>query len=418
MKTNQTDRRPVICIADAEERTGGGHYISHFCQYTRLLIQSGARVVALCPYPEAVRTLLGAEALHGNDALFILKTTPHPEIRTPAKKGFRKLRRRTGLIRRWRRLSDAITAAERHCGLTVDHVFVTDLPSFSIFYRHSLTGPIDRAFRRPWSAWSYDSSFFSRSGGAGEAQILKKNLPGCFFSKHLHRIFHIDEALVLEVNRLTGSGKFRYVPDVTDTALPSTMPELAAQIKARAGSRKIIILPGVQGKRKGLYTALQLAAQRPDLFFAFAGPLDRADHPPGGIEQLRQFMNTPPENCFFHLHRIDREEELNALICAAHAVWAVYPNHPHASGILLKAALFSKPVLIADNAPLMCDLAKRYRIATPVPPGNLSACSAALDCALAAPAPAKPDRIQHDYSPGKLQGIIQEFVSGLRHTEG
>jgi hypothetical protein len=407
------NKRPVICVTDSEERDYGGHYVSHFCQYTRLLIQSGARVVAICPYPEMVRRMLSADGVTESDVLSIQEITAHPKIKMPVRKGFRKLCRRIGAIRRWKKLAEDVQFAERQLNLKIDHVFMANVPSFAFLYERVLVKIIDRVFRKPWSAWSYDSSFFRHSKGVYEDWILKKNYPGCLHSKYLHRIFHIDEQLVHEMNRIGGTvNKFCYVPDVTDTRLPESLPTWIRNIRDQASTKKIVLLPGVQGQRKGLYIALELAKKRSDLFFVFAGPLDPDDHPPGGLDRLRRLMTEPPGNCFFHMLRIESEKDFNALICAADAIWAVYSGHLTGSGIWVKSAFFKKPIVIADNAPLMCAWAEKYQFGIPVQADSLPECSIALDRLLAGEeTPAVLPELLQDFSTDRLQQIMKSFVS-------
>ena len=403
----------MICIIDSEVRTGGGHYISHFCRYTSLLVQSGARVIAICPYAETVRGLLSADGVTEGEDLSIQEITAYPKIKIPVKRGARKLCRRIGVIRRWKKLANDVRFAERQCNLKIDHVFMADFSSFAFLHEHALVKIIDRIFSKPWSAWSHDTSFFRHSKGVYEDWILKKTCTGCAHSKHLYRIFHIDEQLVHKMNRINGAtNKFSYVPDVTDTRLPESLPTWIKNIRDQAKTRKIILLPGVQGQRKGLHTVLELAKERPDLFFVFAGPLDPGDHPPGGLDQLRKLVDSPPENCFFRIQRIEPERELNAMICAADAIWAVYSGHLTGSGIWVKSAFFKKPIVIADNAPLMCTWAEKYQFGIPVQADSLPACSAALDRLLAGKEnPEVLPELLQDFSADRLQQIMKSFVS-------
>ncbi|MBI9020707.1 MAG: hypothetical protein JEZ10_05575 [Verrucomicrobia bacterium] len=416
--TSQIDRRPVICITDSESRADCGHYITHFCLYIRLFIEAGADVVALCPYPEAVRTELNAYGFSAEEFLFIGHINPHPGIRQPTRRGFRKLYRGAGLIRRWKRLATEIRNARKASDLRIDHVFLADLPSFSLFYKPSAARWIDLVFRTPWSAWSYDSSIYRHAGGVFEDPVLERIRPGYIHSKYFHAIFHIDEHLSLEMNQLfSPKVPFRYVPDIADHALPDRDPKLIREIKQAARQRKIIVLPGVQSRRKGLYIALQLAEKRPDLFFVFAGPLDPQDHPAGGLESIRTLIETPLENCFFHMHRLELEADLNAIISASDVVFAVYPGHLNSSGILIKSAFLKKPAIIADDAPLMKEYAEKYQIGFPVSSNNLSACSDAIDRAIASKnASPKYARLQHDFSEDRLKEVLHDFVSTIRQS--
>ena len=409
--------RPVICVADPENRESGGHYIFYFCLHAKTFIECGARVIAITPYADIIRKELSDDGIVEGDTLAILEIKPHPQIKIPRKKGLRKLVRRTGLIWRWWKLSKNVKNAGRQCGMTIDHVFITDLPTFVPFYERRLTCIIDWIFSYKWSAWSYDPSFYRHKNGVYSDETLKKTCPGSVYSKRLNRIFHIDSDLVKAVNRATHPfGTFCYIPDVINTKLPTDIPEWISDLRTRAGSKKIVVLPGVQGSRKGMYDLLSLAEKRMDLFFIFAGPLDPGDHPPDGLDKIHRMEDYLPDNCFFRLQRIPCETTFNALICTADAVWAVYRNHLTSSGVMIKSICFGKPVLIAEDAPMMHALARKYRAGTPVPAGNLQACSDALDRVLSSPNSAPSVRAQHDFSIERFAEVINRFTAELAQT--
>src|SRR5690606_17180288 len=113
---------------------------------------------------------------------------------------------------------------------------------------------------------------------------------------------------------------------------------------------------------KGVATMARLAVEHPELdaTFLFAGEVEwRAFSAEelGWIKRARELRG----RVVFHGRRIPDEASYNALVRACSVLWAVYPNSPHSSNTLTKAAVFERPVLAADGH-LMARRIREYRL--------------------------------------------------------
>jgi hypothetical protein len=199
------------------------------------------------------------------------------------------------------------------------------------------------------------------------------------FRHHLCRGFGIlDEQLVGRLARSTGKPVF-VVPDLTDErpATSSADRVLGAQLKRFAAGRPIVGLLGHLKKSKGLLTFLE-AAQLPgaaNVCFALAGEVIWDSVAPQADQIKRLLANSP--NIWSHLARIPNEPCFNDLLAAGDVVFAAYWDFPHSSGMVTKAAVFHKPLIVSDGH-LMAERVRRYHLGEVIPQRDARALLEAL----------------------------------------
>jgi len=85
-------------------------------------------------------------------------------------------------------------------------------------------------------------------------------------------------------------------------------------------------------------------------FFLLAGKFDIKNFPEHEQKEIRRLLQTKGrDNCYFRLTHIDSPPEFNALVDCCDVLYLAYKNHYHSSGLLAKAALFNKPVIVSNG---------------------------------------------------------------------
>jgi hypothetical protein len=364
-----------------------GHYEGIFCLYAKALLKNGCRVSAVCPKPDLIRKQIGPLA----DQCTFHQT-----------KG-------RNLKSKYRRLKPLTRALWWVCaGRTIRKIHRQDGHSGPVFFMNinHLRGKLwsdnlsDCLMPCPWSAFTYDSSSVR-----GKPVDLKQQFN--FLNAKQCKAFGVtDEKMTEPMQRAFPQLHIQFLPDTTPEEVSSS--PLAEQILEFSKGRKIVGLLGMLHKRKGLLDALKLAKLRPDLFFVFAGAYD-LNKMSGEEKQFAQsFFGTPPENCFLHLERIESEAEFNAVVQQMDVIFAVYPDFTNSSGLLTKAGLFGKPILVAAGNTCMADRVQNYNLGLAVPAGDVQVCSNALD-RLLTEAPRTPDKFQNDFSEKTLQTALDNL---------
>ncbi|MDA1045150.1 MAG: glycosyltransferase [Verrucomicrobia bacterium] len=135
-----------------------------------------------------------------------------------------------------------------------------------------------------------------------------------------------------------------HCPDSTDTSLANTSvwPGL---IRERRKGRKVVGLLGQLAARKGLHTLL--AASRckgsENWLYLFAGSVEGEDR-----ERIERAAEAQ-DNVLVIPERIELESEFNAILNECDVLFAVYPLFAHSSGLVTKAGMFKKPILVSKG---------------------------------------------------------------------
>lgn len=171
----------------------------------------------------------------------------------------------------------------------------------------------------------------------------------------IHMCFgHCKGIGIQDKNVLTGLQKWIanvpvvVFPQITDTTVAGSLE--TESIKRQARGRCIIGLLGVLHPRKGLRNFLRIAYESDSnkTFFVLAGNFDIDEYPAAErAEILRLLEINGRDNCCFRLTHTDNPLEFNALVDCCDVLYLVYREHFHSSGLLAKAAMFRKPVIVS-----------------------------------------------------------------------
>ncbi len=176
------------------------------------------------------------------------------------------------------------------------------------------------------------------------------------------------------------------LPDFADLSQPDAHYPLTAELKRKAGRRKVISLLGSIGERKGIRLLLDVMAQLPadEYFFLVAGKSWLT----GELLRAVQDAGATRNNCLFSLERIPDEACFNALVAASDVLFAVYRRFTGSSNLLTKAAAFARPIVVSRGE-CMGKRVERYGIGLSVPETDAAACRQAIVrlCREGAPCP-------------------------------
>lgn len=353
-----------------------GHHPMYFSQFTASFLRCGARVIGLCPEPDAARRDLlqvvdpdlVAARVHfhrlpvGSRSFFDGRFEGDP-VRT---------------FGRWRTAADTLAAAEATCGLRADLVYFPYLDSYLRF----LPFPAIPRFllNRPWSG------LYLRNHHHGEAPSLKKSLrllakgDALLRSDFCRGIGVLDERFIPAMET-PGGIRITAYPDVTQTDLPTDPYPLALEIQRKAAGRTIVGMIGLE-RRKGFLTLLRTAKLAREVglacYFVCAGKIHLAEFTAAEQAEI-QLLSEGIPNLHFDpaAGRIPSEADYNSLFGTFRIAWAAYEGFEGSSGTLGKAAAFETPCL-ATAGECVGSRVETYCLGLTIQEGNASQALAAL----------------------------------------
>jgi hypothetical protein len=169
------------------------------------------------------------------------------------------------------------------------------------------------------------------------------------------------------------SKTFTYLPDITDSSLPSKSAQIVNDIQAKAGGRHIIFMGGAIAGKKNLaswYELIRLADPK-QWYFVQIGKIYHEALTPHDRQMFEEVSRHPPENLYLKDEYLSDEKIFNQVIATAHIIFAVYRDFTISSNMLGKAAAFNKPIVVAEGH-LMAERVERYRLGCAVPEHDVS----------------------------------------------
>jgi hypothetical protein len=98
---------------------------------------------------------------------------------------------------------------------------------------------------------------------------------------------------------------------------------------------------------------------------------------PDEDDQAIRHMLQESANIWCLPKRIVDETHLNHLMSKCQVLFAAYLDFPHSSGIMSKAALLEKPMVVSDGY-LMAERTRKFNLGEVIPQGNHAACLGAI----------------------------------------
>lgn len=224
----------------------------------------------------------------------------------------------------------------------------------------------------PWAGLCITPDNLSEQQGA-------QKLPAYYLLSNYQGTCFLDEALPQRYRKQYPDKHFEFLPDITETALPTTPNPLALDIKHRAAGRKIVFMGGSIGKQKNLaqWVDLVLNLDPTQWYFVQIGRINVNNLTPADEQALALLTQQQPANLYIHADYLPDERVFNAIIAASDVIFAVYRNFYRSSNMLSKAAYFEKPILVADNC-LMGERVTKYEIGLAVPADHSEGIQAGL----------------------------------------
>lgn len=311
-----------------------GHAETQQEHYVKMMLDQGWRVIVLTGWPyQTARWACGLDSLQ-RDRLYV-----HPMSARP-----------TGLLQRlfkWHWFHNQVRQAEKQSGWVVDIVLISWLDGM----RHSLlTAWFTRfEFQYPWVGLYFMPAHFRPDIKMNWLLKFQRTLADAVIINfgRCRGIGILDEGLRFGWTNGKNAAPVVFFPEITERGSVSTA-EIKA-IREQAKGRCIFGLLGALYPRKGVINFLRLAKDfDPEKgFFLLAGNFDINHFPVRERSKIQQLLQVAGrDNCCFRLQHIESAQEFNGLIDICDVLYLVYKNHYFSSGLLAKASLFHKPVMV------------------------------------------------------------------------
>ncbi|NEP34199.1 MULTISPECIES: glycosyltransferase [unclassified Moorena] len=355
------------------EENWNGHRPIYLKVFTKTLLELGHQVIAFCPEPSELSEWVAFNCSKYQEQFQVF------ECQTPEPSSFpiNGIRAALNAVKRWCYAKVSIQHASSKIGKVPDLVFFPWVDSCLAPYL--LHHVVDRIFPYRWSGLYFHprhlrlkQKFWSINRGPLKPHAVLK-------SSHCPAIAVLDEGIANKLqSKINGKNVITF-PDFADESAPDFNWSIVKQIQAQADGKKIIGLLGVQSKRKGVLTLLEVAQQmvKEDYFFVFAGQLSKQTYTSQEQARLQTILNLKLPNCFFYFERIPDEAKFNALVSNCDILFAAYNNFPHSSNILTKAAVFEKPVIVSSNF-CMAERVRKFKLGLSINEGDVLQCIYAI----------------------------------------
>jgi glycosyltransferase involved in cell wall biosynthesis len=345
-----------------------GHHPLFYKLFLRALLELGCTVLAICPEPDEVSAAISdlpseplsrvtfergtwASALHFVPERFQHRLGTTRTIRAVAKS-----------IRRWE-------IAQKK---SVDLVF------FACIYNLHFSGwkEAEWSFPYSWSGLFLFSGKFRRVPPTAGWSDLPPNLMIELRSPRMKSLAVLDEGVTQIMERLCERPVVTF-PDVSDVSFEESSP-MMLKLKRFAAGAPIIGSLGFLKRSKGILTLARLALNpaNSDLCFAFIGQVDWPGYDPEEQNLISMAIERCP-NVYAHFSRIRDEGTFNACIRVCDVIFAAYLNFADSSGILSKAAVFERPIIVSEGF-VMAERVRKYHLGEVIPGGDVEAASRAI----------------------------------------
>ena len=346
-----------------------GHHPSAFKLFLRALLDLGCTVLAFCPKPDEVDASLQDLDADRRSRLSLRQLDWAPTPRGCP----RWLARKAQTLRSLYQVRKRIRQWETKRGKSIELVFFACIYD----YQFRMFREVEWVLPYPWSGLYLHCRSFRKPGSPipqnGELPCPER----IFRSPKLHSIAIFDEGAATALEQLSSRPAVVF-PDLTDEEVSKAQTPLETKIKRFASGAPIITALGNLQHTKGVTTLARLAldpANR-DLCFAFIGDVYWESFKPEDRFLISSLMDGCP-NAYTHFARVSDEPIFNSAIRASDLIFAAYLDFPNSSGILTKAAVFQKPIIVSDGY-LMAERVRNHQLGEVVPEGDAEATIGAI----------------------------------------
>jgi hypothetical protein len=167
----------------------------------------------------------------------------------------------------------------------------------------------------------------------------------------LKGIAFLDKEIANSMAKSLPNMHVRYLPDIANLEVLEEMPDVIQLIKHNAKGRIIIFLGGIIGLRKNLNLWLELidTVDPKKWYFVQIGEIDFKNLNAKEFFGVYKKLLLPPENFMLIPAYISDEGIFNSIISTSDIVFAVYKDFKNSSNMITKASFFHKPILVSDR---------------------------------------------------------------------
>ncbi len=370
-------KSPCIAIA---EWNWVGHHPTYFAHFVLALEELGADVLAMCPDPQEALDMVAELRQQRASSRRAEGTTEFRGLVEAIPRLRKLLRGQIGeidrAVRHFRTIEGIAAKWQLESGKRIDSLFYACVYDWDFQWFHCA-----RPFLRlPWCGLYLHAQSLRRPGLVNP-RTGRVPSPNQIFSGRLCKgLAILDENIVEEMAAITRK-PVAVFPDFADERMPKKPAEqnLARQLREWAAGRPIVGLFGFLQPSKGVVPFLQ-AASHPgmaNVCFAIGGEFHWALFSQEEKSLICRVLANSP-NTWSHLMRIPDEAQLNSLLAACDVLCASYLDFPHSSGMVTKAAMLGKPLIVSDGY-LMAERVRRFRMGEVVPQADPAALAAAIN---------------------------------------
>jgi glycosyltransferase involved in cell wall biosynthesis len=340
-----------------------GHHRPYFLLYTRLLLELGYTVDALCLGNYDVEIELQEAIRVGKLRLLQPKLTL---IQRVVLKLFQPLGLDIRLIARWLVIKNVFVKQNRN---RETFVFLLDLQGY--------LGEIQEALQQ----WLLPPNWAGLYVCPPSIEAILQGSSSRSLIKHssCKGLCLLNEAIVEKLQAQLQETPVFHFPDVSYIHCRDDISESLEKILHWADGRKIVLMASLTQKH-GLIHFLRLAELMQDepILFCAIGLVRLNGYTPDEISYIKNYLEFPPDNLFVLTDFYPDEETLNSIFRAADVTYICYENFGHSSNKLTKSICLETPVLVTKNT-LLGARVQHYHLGYAVEPSNAKELAKYLD---------------------------------------
>jgi glycosyltransferase involved in cell wall biosynthesis len=343
------------------ELSVGGHYpsyIMHLVQYWCTQNLTGLLTVVVSPqFIEQHADVLESAAGHEDHIRFIPITQAEEDELLPRKSPIHRARRAIQMWNLLCRYAESVNAS--HCLIMYLDSFQTPLA-----LKAKAPCPVSGIYFRP--TFHYGSLTHYRPSLKDKIQQWRERmaLPRVLSHPQLQTIFCLDPFVVKPLNNFKSKVKAVHLPDPVQ--IYNYPEDTVTRLRETLGiqpNRLVFLMFGALDGRKGIHQLLEAILKLPSelgqrLCLLFVGPIKPQDKQQM-LDKIPQVYNTDAQIVIHDAFVPDHE--IQPFFQLADVILVLYQRHVGMSGVLVRAATASKPVL-GSNYGLMGEVTQRHSL--------------------------------------------------------
>jgi glycosyltransferase involved in cell wall biosynthesis len=334
-----------------------GHHEAYFLIYTKLLLELGFKVKALCLGSKQLKASFPQAISDGNLAITSTKLLFHQKLVFKLAKILSYLpiiplsSSQINSLSRWQQLKNI---EEKN-----SYVFILDLQGYLCpinYYLQKILLP------QRWAGLYVCPPKVNKLLEMGKGTIKHSSCKALCL---------LNEEFADEIKAQFSNPQVIHLPDIANTNCPLETPKEILELQAKANGRKIVLLSGLS-KRQGLLNFLKLAEtmKTEPILFCAIGLVNLKGYSNKEQEYIEFQLSSGAENLFLLTNYYPEEKILNYFFKVADVAYLCQEGFIHSSNKFTKAIHLKTPALVSDNT-LLANRVKKYHLGYVVNPSNL-----------------------------------------------